>query len=152
MSNTVLLDNLMSLFKSTDEVLNEWTGDGNLQFPVLLTMMAVKLNWNEKQIREADPLIRYYIRNSPDWYVTRGAHGGIMKASEKQKKEAVLAAKEAAKASMKAAIEAKALAAKTAVVQAVPVNVVESDESDESEDEVVVNDEDQPDSESFQLK
>ena len=112
MSNTVqaVLDKLAPLFQTTDEVLTEWASgqsEGNLQFPVLLGMMAVKLNWDEKQVRENDPLVRFYVRNNPEWYVTRGAHGGIMRATEKQKKEADKAAKEAARAQMKAAIEAK---------------------------------------------
>lgn len=103
-----LLNELEELFRVTDEVLSEWTGDGNLQFPVLLGNIAVKMNWDEKQLRENDPFVRKYIRNHPDWYITRGAHGGIMRASEKQKKEALKAAKEAASKQMKDAIEAKA--------------------------------------------
>ncbi len=105
-----VLDKLVPVFSATEQTLEEWKGEGNLQFPVLLGMMAVKLNWNEKQVRENDPLIRYYIRNNPNWYVTRGAHGGIMKASDKQKKEASKIEKENAKAQMKAAIDAKAAA------------------------------------------
>ena len=110
MSNTIqtVLDNLASVFTATDQVLNEWNGEGNLQFPVLLGMIALKMNWSGDQMRQADPLVRYYVRNNPDWYVTRGAHGGIMRTSEKQKKEAALAAKAAAKAQMQAALEAKA--------------------------------------------
>ena len=77
------LENLRALFKATDQALSEWTGEGNLQFPVLLGRMALAQNWNDKQVREADPFVRYYVRNHPDWHVTRGAHGGIMRASEK---------------------------------------------------------------------
>jgi hypothetical protein len=101
------LDHLAEIFTITDEVLNDWTGENNLQFPVLLGMIAVKMNWDEKQVREADPLIRFYIRNNPDWYVTRGAHGGIMRSSDKQKKELVKANKEAIKKQMQAIIDAK---------------------------------------------
>jgi hypothetical protein len=112
MSNTVqaVLDKLAPLFQTTNEVLTEWAAgasEGNLQFPVLLGMMAVKLNWDEKQVRENDPLVRFYVRNNPEWYVTRGAGGGIMRATEKQQKDAAKAAKEAAKAQLQAAIEAK---------------------------------------------
>ena len=128
MSNTIqsVLDGLTTLWTATDQALNEWNGDGNLQFPVLLGMIGVKLNWDEKQLREADPLVRYYVRRNPDWHVTRGAHGGIMRASEKQKKDAFKSAKEAAKAQM-----AAALAAKVATATAVPVPV--ESESDDSE-------------------
>jgi hypothetical protein len=100
------LENLRALFKATEQALSEWTGEGNLQFPVLLGRMALAQNWNDKQVREADPFVRYYVRNHSDWHVTRGAHGGIMRASEKQKKEAVKAAKEAARALVDAATAA----------------------------------------------
>lgn len=110
MSNSIIknvLDELDKLFQATEESLNEWKGDGNLQFPVLLKTLTVKLNWDEKQSRENDPVVRLYVRKHPDWHVTRGAHGGIMRTEEKQKKEAVKSAKDTAKAKMQAAIEAK---------------------------------------------
>jgi hypothetical protein len=103
-----LLEEFTQIFATTDQVLSEWNGEGNLQFPILLGMIAVKLQWDDKQMREADPFVRKYIRNHPDWYVTRGAHGGIMRASERNKKEAAKQAKELAKKQMKDAIEAKA--------------------------------------------
>lgn len=131
MSNIVqnVLDRLAPLFQATDEALSEWTGEGNLQFPVLLGMMAVKLNWDEKQVRENDPLVRYYVRNNPDWYVTRGAHGGIMRSTEKQKKEGDKLAKDLAKAQMKAAIDAKTSAASQPAQQAA-IDIGEDSDSD----------------------
>lgn len=126
-----ILNKLEPVFTATDEVLNEWASqkhDTNLQFPVLLGMMAVKLNWDEKQTRENDPLVRYYVRNNPDWYVTRGAHGGIMKASDKQKKEAAKSAKELAKLQLQSAIDAK-----TKTSQNKTDSVKESDDSDDQE-------------------
>jgi len=111
----VLLE-LGELFDVTNQALSEWTGEGNLQFPQLLGAIAMKLNWNEKQVREADPFVRKYVRSNPDWYVTRGAHGGIMRASERQKKEAVRLEKELAKKQMQEALEAKAAAAKSGTV------------------------------------
>lgn len=127
MSNTVqtVLDKLSPLFKTTDEVLTEWSAgksEGNLQFPVLLGMIAVKMNWDEKMLRENDPLVRYYVRNNPDWHVTRGAHGGIMRATDKQNKVAAKAAKDAVKAQLQAVIDAK--------TSATSVTTVDSDESD----------------------
>jgi hypothetical protein len=110
MSDTIEnnLETLRALFQETDRALSEWTDEGkNLQFPVLLGMIAVRLNWNEKQVRDNDPIIRYHVRNHPDWYVTRGAHGGIMRTSEKQKKDNLRLAKELAKKQMADALEAK---------------------------------------------
>ena len=114
----IVVDELAEVYKVADEVLKEWTGNTNLQFSALLGMMAVKLGWDEKQMREADPLVRFYVRKHPDWYVTRGAHGGIMRATEKQKKEAEKAAKASVKNQVKALIEQKLQqAAKTAPVK-----------------------------------
>jgi hypothetical protein len=105
-----LVEELTQVFNTTDQVLSEWTGEGNLQFPILLGMIGAKMQWDDKQMREADPFVRKYVRNHPAWHVTRGAHGGIMRASERDKKEAVKQAKELAKKQMKEAIEAKAAA------------------------------------------
>lgn len=115
MSNSVqlVLDELANIYKVTDEVLSDWKGDGNLQFPVLMGMIAVKLNWDDKQLREADPLVRFYVRKHPEWYVTRGAHGGIMKVADRQKKESDKASKIALKNKMKADIEAQTSDEKT---------------------------------------
>jgi hypothetical protein len=111
-----VLNELSELFDVTDQALSEWTGDGNLQFPALLLKMAVKLNWTDKQMREADPFVRKYVRSHPDWHVTRGAHGGIMRASERQKKEAARAAKELVKKQLQDEIESKAAATLTAAM------------------------------------
>ncbi len=100
------VDCLLPVFKATDEALNEWNGEGCLQFPTLMLSLAMKMNWDEKKIRENDPFVRWYVRNHPDWHITRGAHGGIMRVEEKQKKEQLKVAKAQAKADMKAKIEA----------------------------------------------
>lgn len=101
------LDKLSTVFEATEEMLNDWNGEGCLQFPALMASVAVKLGLNEKQVRETDPLVRFYVRNNPDWHVTRGAHGGIMRISDKKSKEDAKAAKAALKAQMKASIENK---------------------------------------------
>ncbi len=111
-----VLDGLSQIFQMTDTVLNEWGSSEkseNLQFPVLLGMIALRMNWDEKQTREADPFVRKYVRSHSDWTVTRGAHGGIMKTSDKLKKEELRAAKDAAKKKMIEAIEAVASATQT---------------------------------------
>ncbi len=104
-----VLDQLSTLFQQIETVLNEWEGEGNLQFPSLMTMMATKFNWSEKQAREVDPIIRYYVRNSDNWHVTRGAKGGIMRASDRRKKQEAAAAKDSLKKQMRERIEAKTM-------------------------------------------
>jgi len=123
-----LYSELRPIWEATELALNEWQGEGNLQFPILLGMVAVRLNWDEKQLRQNDPYVRQYVRAHPDWHVTRGAKGGIMKMVDKNKKEADKLAKEAAKQQMRAELEAKAAAATTQVVTASP-------SSDEDEDD-----------------
>lgn len=102
-----------------EEVLNEWTGEGCLQFPTLMGTVQLKMGWDDKTARAKEPIIREFVRNHPVWYVTRGAHGGIMRRAEKQQKDAEKAAKEKAKAELTAAIEAEA-ARKAAAAQQAP--------------------------------
>lgn len=129
-----VLDELKGVFEVTDEILADWNGTSNLQFPDLVGMLAVKLNWDTTQVRSIDPIVRYYVRRHPDWYVTRGAKGGIMRISDKQKKDAVKNARSSAKEQLKAQLDAKVA---TAVVPP-PVNIVTTPEllvdDDESED------------------
>jgi hypothetical protein len=105
------LDTQTSYLLVVEEVLNEWSGEGCLQFPNLMGTVTVKMGWEgkegEKIARAKEPIIREYVRTHPDWHVTRGAHGGIMRASEKQKKEDARLAKEKARAELNAAIEAE---------------------------------------------
>lgn len=123
------LSELSSLFEETDLVLNEWTSASCLQIPALVSTLALKLNWDAKQARENDPLVRWYIRNHPDWYITRGAKGGIMKREDKQKKEIAKQALLDVKAQLKAELDAKLAAAKP-----VTVTVSESPDSQDTSD------------------
>ena len=111
------LDEQTPYLSVVEEVLNEWTGEGCLQFPTLMGTVQLKMGWDDKTARAKEPIIREFVRNHSIWYVTRGAHGGIMRRSEKQKKDAEKAAKEKAKAELTAAIEAEA-ARKAAAQQA----------------------------------
>lgn len=102
-----ITEKFASIAQATETALNSWSEEGCLQFPTLLGMMAVQFNWDEQEIRRNDPLIRFVIREHDEWYVTRGAHGGIMRMSDKQKKEQSRTAKAAAKEAARAAVEAK---------------------------------------------
>lgn len=127
-----LYSELRPIWKATEQALNEWQGEGNLQFPILLGMVAVRLNWDEKDVRKNDPFVRRYVHAHPEWHVTRGAKGGIMRIADKQKKEADKLAKEQTKQEMRAEIEAKA-AAKAAQLASQPASSESS--SDDQEDE-----------------
>lgn len=105
---------LDQLFDATEAALEEWSAKGeeaNLQFPTLFMELATKFNWSEKNMRENDPFIRKYIRSHPKWHVRAGAHGGIMRKADWDKKNASKFAKELAKKQMAEAIEAKIAAA-----------------------------------------
>jgi hypothetical protein len=96
--------------------------DVKVQFPNLLSQVQQKLGWSDKQFRHNDPIIREYIRTHPDWYVALGAFGGIMKASERNKKEAIVEAKKKVKEEINAALDLavakKKAELQTSVVQA----------------------------------
>jgi hypothetical protein len=112
------LDSQVPTLLTVDEILNEWTGEGCYQLPALLGQIKLKMNWTDKQLRANDPIIREYLRNHPDWYVTRGAHGGIMRATERQKKEALKEAKAQVKAELIAQLEAEVAAKRAALASA----------------------------------
>lgn len=104
----VVIEKLNAMFVVADQVLTEWDyNSGNLQFSTLLSIMSSKLNWSDKDKTESDAVVRYYIRNNPNYYVTRGAHGGIMSADVKGKKDQAKQVKEQLKSQMKSMIESK---------------------------------------------
>ena len=111
MSNTAqiqtFLDSKVSMLLVVEETLNDWTGNGCRQLPVLLNQIKVKMGWTDKQLRANDPIIREYIRTHSEWDVTRGAHGGIMRAVDKQKKAAAIEAKRLAKEEISRTLDAE---------------------------------------------
>jgi hypothetical protein len=124
------LDNLKPILNVVDEILLTPRSETCLQVPNLIGMVAIQLNWNEEQIKNNDPLIRAYVRQHPEWHITRGAHGGIMKRSEYQKKEDAKLAKEKATRELKASILAKYTAAsKPTVVE--PIITDDADRLDQ---------------------
>ncbi len=101
------LNQLGEIFEVIETVLDEWNSPGNLKFPDLMAMISAKTNWNEKYIKEIDPVIRLFIRRSPDYEAMRGAHGGIQRVTDKQKKEELKALKDQAKKQVHAEINTK---------------------------------------------
>jgi len=84
-----VLENLKPVFVAANELINEFyeaNPKEKLQFPILMEKMAFKMNWDEQETRENDPIVRAFVRKSGDWVLVRGAHGGIMRASDKKKK------------------------------------------------------------------
>jgi hypothetical protein len=111
------------LFLAVDETLSQWTGEKCFQLPLLLEQVSAKMGWGDdeegkKQLRANDPVIRDYIRNHSDWYITRGAGGGIMRSSERQKKEEAKLAKVRATAELNAQLDAQVAAKKAATASA----------------------------------
>lgn len=106
-----IIENLTAVFTATEEALGSWTSEESLKFPTLMGMLAVKLNWDEKQVRENDPLVRHYVRHNVEWTVDRGAKGGLQRVAVKSAKEAAQkATKAAAKKAVKDAVDAKVAA------------------------------------------
>jgi len=109
MSDTLLniLNQIKPIFEVTDEILTSWTEEGNLQFPDLLSRVALKMELSAKQIKEIDPIIRFYVRRNPDFIVTRGAYGGIKRAADIEKNKSNKLLKENIKKQMQDQINAK---------------------------------------------
>jgi hypothetical protein len=101
------LTNMKPILEATEEALIEYNSDENYKIPELIGAVALKLNWNEADIRANEHIVRHYVRNNKEWYVTRGAHGGAQRISVRDAKEEAKKAKVAAKADLRAAIESK---------------------------------------------
>lgn len=132
------IDELTPIWTATDEVLDDWKGEGCLQLPILMGMLAVKFNWSDKQMRENDPFVRRYLRHHDKWHVTRGAHGGIMRLSDKQKKDAEKEAKDLARKQVETAVAAKAaqMTAASLVASTAPVTTTEADDEEIDDDDL----------------
>lgn len=109
MSNSVLTvtEHLSKVFTCIDSIFEELQPQGTLQFKTLFGMVVAKLGLSDSQMRELDPVARYYIRNNPTYYVTRGAGGGIGLASVKAQRDSETASRESIKKKLKADLEAK---------------------------------------------
>jgi hypothetical protein len=122
-----VIQQIIPVWKATEAVLEQWTSEGNLQFPELLEKLAANENWTDKQLREYDPLVRFFVRRHPNFHVTRGAHGGIMRRSDKDKKDLAKSLKESLKKQMEAELAVK-VAQMSAKLLATPTLVPDSSE------------------------
>ena len=112
------------------KVLEGWKFESNYQFPELVKSVTKELNLtDERDLKEVDAHVRYFVRKNPNYKAKRGAHGGIALASTEAQREAAKAARLQAKADAAAKVEAT-LAASTSSTPAV---TDESDISDEAE-------------------
>lgn len=117
-----------SVCEHTDQALSEYfqKNTENLQFPTLLTMVTLQMKLDAKDTKEVDPMIRTFVRNHPEYYVSRGAKGGIMKIESHQKKVDAKAAKEAQKKLLQDQIDAKVAASSSTNLQTVSQDNEES--------------------------
>ena len=105
MNREEIMNEFVSIFDATDQVLSEHKWDKNLPIPTLLASVAAKMNWDDKTTRLNEGAIKVYLRKHDDWYLTRGAKGGVQPAETRKKKEELKAAKIAFKIKLKEAIE-----------------------------------------------
>lgn len=122
----------MRVYSTALKFLEEWKFESNLQFPKLVEDVAKELKITEdRDLKELDAQIRYFVRRNPTYKAKRGAHGGIALASAEAQREAAKTARLAAKAEAAAKVEAQ-VAAATASTPSL------TDEADESDDNLEV--------------
>lgn len=122
------------IFAATEEsLLKDWDRKENLQFPNLLRYVVSRLNADSKMATKIDLYMRAFVREHADYYVSRGAKGGIMLRSVFNVRENKKAAVEAAKLVIKQQIADKIAASTPA-----PVDTTEEEiEVDASEVEEI---------------
>ena len=121
-----VIQQIIPIWQATEAELDRWTSEGNLQFPELLEKLAANQNWTDKQLREYDPLIRFYVRRHPNFHVTRGAHGGIMRKSDKDKKDLAKTLKESLKKQMQAELVARVAEMSAKLLATSPTQIPDS--------------------------
>ena len=116
-----------------EEELAKWNYEsGCYQIPLLMTALRARLNWDEKQMRRMDPIMRQFISVSATYVCQIGAKGGVTLRELQKQKEVTKLAKAQAKVDVLAAIDA-AVAKKAA--EAAAVDTVTADEpTDAAED------------------
>lgn len=107
MTKTKLLKDIEAIFDNTEEVLTSHFVTGNedsYKLPALVNMVVSRLSVTDtdKAIKKADPIVRLYVKESDKWYSVQGLKGGVKPIALKEKANAAKAAKEAAKAEIKA--------------------------------------------------
>lgn len=137
MNKTDIFAAINNIFDSVDKVCTaSVTATSKLQFPMMLSKVGeelASLNFDAKQIKEAEPLIRFYIHNHDVFCSSRGRSGGVELRDNKAAREADKAAKDAIKAQLKSVIDAKMA---TATPTPFPLDADEVDEDIESIEEI----------------
>lgn len=144
MNKTDIFNTINNIFDSVDKVCNaSVTSTNKLQFPVMLSKVGeelASLNFDAKQIKEAQPLIRFYIHNHDVFCSSRGRSGGVELKDNKAAREADKAAKDAIKAQLKDVIDSKMAAATTSPFPLDADEVEEDTETTEDIEEDITND------------
>ena len=95
------------ILQIAEEELAKWNYDsGCYQIPLLMTALRARLNWDEKQMRRMDPIMRQFISVSSIYICQLGAKGGITLRELQKQKEQVKIARAQAKVEVLAAIDA----------------------------------------------
>lgn len=88
-------DSLQETFINLEQILSEFDYDkGCYQIPILLMEFQKIMNWDDKEARAMDPIIRQYINKSSKYVITKGAGGGVTLREKKKEKQAQKLAKE----------------------------------------------------------
>ena len=129
MNNNIneVLSKIGKIYEAADEIFYSWDGPGLLQVPNFMGMLAVKLDIEDKEIRNIDPLIRFYLKHHADFYIARGAKGGIDRRSNKTEKDNIKNQKDIIKKMVEEEFAIK-LASMQANPSISPVNLSDDDD------------------------
>jgi hypothetical protein len=98
-----------SVTEATDKILKDYFSKSREthNLPELLRKVTSEIKCNEDQAAAVDQHIRQFLRMDKDYYVSRGAKGGVTLSSIRQEKLDLLKTKEAIKNQLRAEIDAK---------------------------------------------
>lgn len=110
------IDFITQVFTTTNTILTECDWKQTEHYPVaaLVTMVSSKVSgMTPQRLKDLDPLVRFFIRDNPDYFIGTGSKGGVQRTADRQAKEVAAAAKAVAKKELQAKLDADTSTAKT---------------------------------------
>lgn len=92
-----ITNHLQEIFLATEAALDDWKGEGCLQFSVLFKMVGIKMGADDDQVKLYDPIIRFFISQHSQYSSRRGARGGVIRIEDKLRMEKAKKEKETRK-------------------------------------------------------
>lgn len=92
-----IVDRFAEISETIDRILSSHDTSTSLQVPSLVSMVFAELGNDKGDIKAIDHAVRFYLRSSSEWSVSRGIKGGVVPISKVRERERLKVQKESVK-------------------------------------------------------